>query len=73
MGKRSDPALAAQVGRLIAERRRARKLSQSKLAEAADLDPSTITRLEAGQRAPGLPVLFAIAAALRCRPRDLMP
>jgi transcriptional regulator with XRE-family HTH domain len=55
--------------------RRARKrarLTQVELSTAAPLDRAAISRLECGERAPDLPTLLRICAALRVEPKDLL-
>ncbi len=55
--------------------RRARKrarLTQVELSTAAPLDRAAISRLECGERAPDLPTLLRICAALGVEPRDLL-
>lgn len=55
--------------------RRARKrarLTQVELSTAAPLDRAAISRLECGERAPDLPTLLRICAALEVEPRDLL-
>lgn len=55
--------------------RRARKrarLTQVELSIAAPLDRAAISRLECGERAPDLPTLLRICAALGVEPRDLL-
>ncbi|HTC59504.1 MAG TPA: helix-turn-helix transcriptional regulator [Solirubrobacteraceae bacterium] len=55
--------------------RRARKrarLTQVELSTAAPLDRAAISRLECGERAPDLPTLLRICAALGTEPRDML-
>ncbi len=52
-------------------RRRAR-LTQVELSMAAPLDRAAISRLECGERAPDLPTLLRICAALGVEPKDLL-
>ena len=54
-----------QYGRAIKLARTARGFSQRKLAEAVVLDPSYISRIEAGARVPTLESLETISGALR--------
>ncbi len=49
-----DAMLAVRVGSAIAERRRARGLTQAKLAEMIGLEQEAISRWERGTRAPTL-------------------
>ncbi len=51
-------------GPLLAELRTARRWSQAKLAERARLDPSSVSRFEAGTRGPERDTVLAIADAL---------
>src|ERR1700723_3704852 len=55
--------------------RRARKrarLTQIELSAAAPLDRAAISRLECGERAPDLPTMLRICAALGVDPRELL-
>lgn len=47
-------------------------LTQEALAEAAGLHPVHVGRLERGVAGPSLEAIWALAAALGCRPRDLV-
>lgn len=65
------PAALRQLGEAIRARRRAAGLSQEKLAELADLDPTFISRVERGLGNISFRNLHRIAAALRLRICDL--
>ena len=65
-------ALAARIGANVRRWRRRRGLSQAQLGRALGCDRSTISRYEAGERLPHLPALLALAAALGCRPGELL-
>ena len=54
------------IARQVAEQRRARRLSQSDLAELCGTTQSAIARLERGVRPPRLDTLARIANALDC-------
>ncbi len=53
--------------------REARGWSQYRLAKHLDVDESTVSRWESGNRTPTLPMLYRIAEALGCRVADLVP
>jgi transcriptional regulator with XRE-family HTH domain len=54
----------AEFGPQLSELRQARGWSQVKLAQQAGLDPSTVSRFEAGSRAPERETVLKIADAL---------
>jgi transcriptional regulator with XRE-family HTH domain len=54
----------ADLGRAVAELRRARELSQSGLAERLGLDRSYVTKLERGHSSPLLDLVFDVLAEL---------
>ena len=58
-----DPVLAA-LGRNVRRRREARALTQEKLAEKTDLDPTYISGIERGLRNPGIKNVAKLAKAL---------
>lgn len=60
------------LGDRIREVRRARKLSQEKLAELAEMDRQAIGRIELGQQAAYIDTLFRIADALDTPLADLV-
>jgi len=68
--------LFAQIADEVAQRRRARGLSQAQLAELCGTTQSAIARLEGGGRPPRIDTLLRIANALECdltielRPRE---
>ena len=59
------------LGMRIKEVRKARQLSQEKLAEKVGVDPKQISRIEGGKSAPSLDTLEAIATHLRVEMKDL--
>lgn len=59
------------LGLSIKRIREQRKLSQEKLAEAADIHTSYIGQIERGLRHPSLKVLFRIADALNIKISEL--
>ncbi|MBN3813350.1 helix-turn-helix transcriptional regulator [Paraburkholderia sp. Ac-20347] len=64
--------LAARVGTAIAEQRRARGLTQAKLAEMIDLEQEAISRWERGTRVPTLHRLQQLSDALDCSVDQLL-
>jgi ribosome-binding protein aMBF1 (putative translation factor) len=58
--------LFAQIAEAVAERRRARGLSQAELAELCGTTQSAIARLEGGGRPPRIDTLLRLANALDC-------
>ncbi|WP_078041041.1 helix-turn-helix domain-containing protein [Burkholderia cenocepacia] len=67
-----DAQLASRVGAAIAEIRRARGLTQAKLAEMIDLEQEAISRWERGMRAPTLYRLQQLSDALECSVDQLL-
>lgn len=67
-----DALLAARVGTAIAEQRRARGLTQAKLAEMIDLEQEAISRWERGTRVPTLHRLQQLSDALDCSVDQLL-
>lgn len=67
-----DALLAARVGTAIAEQRRARGLTQAKLAEMIDLEQEAISRWERGTRVPTLHRLQQLSDALNCSVDQLL-
>jgi ribosome-binding protein aMBF1 (putative translation factor) len=61
-----DGWLFAQIAEQVADRRRARGLSQAQLAELCGTTQSAIARLEAGGRPPRIDTLLRLARALEC-------
>jgi transcriptional regulator with XRE-family HTH domain len=67
-----EPEQAAELGRLIRGRRNELELSVRQLAEQAEMNFATLSRIEQGQfAAPGPDKLARIAKALRISTADL--
>ena len=60
-----------RLGRRVRELRHAKKWSQERLAEQADLDRSYVAGIEVGGRNPSLKALDRLAAALAVRLSEL--
>lgn len=70
---RKRTPLRIAFGKIIREKRLALALSQEKLAEKADLHTNYVGSVERGERNIALENIFALANALGCSPKDLMP
>ena len=68
----ADQALQ-QIGPRLKSWRQKRGLTLDELSELTDVSASTISRLEAGKRAPNLELVVPIARALRLELDDLVP
>lgn len=60
------------IGKRIKRMRKARDLSQEKLAEFADISVVHMSHIETGKTKPSLPVIVAIADALDVRVDSLL-
>ena len=60
-------------GKIIREKRLILGLSQEKLAEKADLHTNYVGSVERGERNIAIENIYALANALECSPKDLMP
>jgi transcriptional regulator with XRE-family HTH domain len=60
-------------GKIVKEKRLDLGLSQEKLAEKADLHTNYVGSVERGERNIALENIVALAKALGCSPKDLMP
>lgn len=60
-------------GRKVRLLRHQLSLSQEKLAELAELHPNYVGSVERGERNIALENIIALAKALKCSPKDLMP
>lgn len=59
-------------GKRVRELRKAKGLTQQMLADLADIELSTINRIELGKAASSLTNLFAISVALNVHPKELL-
>ncbi len=66
-------AFVAEIGRRVAERRRARGWTQAQLAQAAGMPASAVGVIERGDREAYVSRLWALADALGIRMVDLVP
>jgi putative transcriptional regulator len=56
----------------LREYRKAAGLTQAELAKAAGVDSVHVSRMERGERVPGIDTACKLAAALRCSVCDLL-
>jgi transcriptional regulator with XRE-family HTH domain len=68
----SEKQLAREVGALIASRRKAKGLTQAKLAEHMNVEKETVSRIETGVISPTLGRLAQLAKFLDCEIGDLL-
>jgi transcriptional regulator with XRE-family HTH domain len=68
-----DESLYEALGRLIREKRDARKMTQGDLADLVELSRASVTNIELGRQSLLLDQLYRFAAALRVRPEELLP
>lgn len=66
------PLWLAAFGLELRKRREALGLSQQAVASACGLTRSSVANMEAGRQEPGLTRIYALAAALRCTPGELV-
>jgi putative transcriptional regulator len=67
----SDSQKALDFGMHFKQIRKSKSTSQTELALEADVDRSTIVRLETGKFNPTLDLIFTLAAALNVPVKDL--
>ncbi len=70
---RRKTAVRQAFGLEVRKRRRLLTWSQEKLSEIAGLHPTYLGSVERGERNIALENIIALATALGCSPRDLMP
>lgn len=66
-------AARVDFGRKVRQRRHELDLTQEKLAELANLHHNYVGSVERGERNIALENIIALAKALKCSPKDLMP
>lgn len=64
--------LFSNVGRRVADLRKAAGMSQAEVAELADLSNESISRLERGVTMPSLEKLVKIVEAMNVEPKELL-
>jgi len=71
--RKGDDELLSRLGTNIERARKARELTQEKLAEIVDLHPRVVQKIEAGETNLKATTLFRIQAALACPWEKLAP
>lgn len=66
-------AMYADLGRRVRAYRMIAGVSQTALAEAVDMDRTSIVNIEAGRQRPTLHMLVTLAEVLRVTAADLLP
>ena len=67
-----DKEKTMNIGVVTKRLRKAKGLSQEKLALASNLDRSYYGEIERGEKTPSLPTTFKIAYGLKMEPEDLV-
>jgi XRE family transcriptional regulator, regulator of sulfur utilization len=67
-----NPVLAAAFGAVIRALRQDKGIAQESLALVAEVDRSYLGRVERGEKQPSLDMVFRLAAALNCKPSELV-
>lgn len=70
---RLKTTVRVDFGKAVRIRRYLNEWSQELLAEKAGLHPTYISSVERGERNISLENIIAIARALKCSPRELLP
>jgi transcriptional regulator with XRE-family HTH domain len=60
------------LGKIIQEQRKAKKISQEKLAKLTGLDRTAISLIETGKRSPIFITILKICSALKIKPSELL-
>lgn len=71
MRSRTDKEFTKNFGKQLAKLRKAKRMSQEKLASEAGMHAVAITYIETGKRRPGLTSIYKLAKALGVQPQDL--
>lgn len=70
---RKKTVIRKDFGLKVRMRRYEKGYTQEELAEKADLHPTYVGSVERGERNIALENIIALAKALSCSPKDLMP
>jgi transcriptional regulator with XRE-family HTH domain len=60
------------LGKILQEQRKAKKISQEKLAKLTGLDRTAISLIERGKRSPIFITILKICSALEIKPSELL-
>lgn len=67
-----DQSVLKRFGKILQARRKQIGITQERLAELCDLDPTYISLLERGLRNPSLMAIANLAKNLKCKISDLV-
>ena len=70
---RKRTSIRIEFGKRLREKRYDANLTQEELAEKANLHPTYVGSVERGERNIALENIIALAKALSCSPKDLLP
>jgi transcriptional regulator with XRE-family HTH domain len=70
---RKRSKIRIEFGKVVRQKRYLLDISQERLGELADLHPNYVGSVERGERNIALENIVALAKALKCSPKDLMP
>lgn len=73
MGRDRVDKVFVLIGSLVAEKRKALKISQTNLAELCGLQRPSVVLIEKGRQRLPIDGLYRVASALRCEICDLLP
>lgn len=65
------PAQVRKFGKMIKKLRTLNELTQDELGEMAGISKRTVLRIESGEFAAGLHIVFALAKAFKISPKEL--
>ena len=70
--KKKYPAQVIQFGKKVKELRITNELTQDELSKKCGISSRTILRIESGEFAAGLHIVFSLAQALKVKPSELL-
>lgn len=68
----SKEEFLSNFGKKVSELRKSANISQEQLACDAEIDTSTLSRIERGNYNPSIYIIFKIALVLKIHPKELL-